>query len=174
MSFVALLRTGEAVGLKMSQGRYCHHANTIILALPASQTAQRSGSKTSAGGRPERCGPAYETNGWQVIRRVFDVTVQNFGQDLDDLACEIRWHCKHLTAYGVRRGGVSWHCVTLHSMDATTYMGRWALSRLQGKNLSSLGGLSKAKSLKQRTASSDSVAHFAKSGSVKHKSTALV
>ena len=30
VSFVALLRTGEAVGLKVSQVRYFHHANMII------------------------------------------------------------------------------------------------------------------------------------------------
>ena len=130
VSFVALHRTGEAVGFKVSQIRYFHHANTIIPCVTSfKDSAAQWGSKTGAGGRPKRFGSAYETDGWQVIRRVFDVSVQNFGQDLDDLPCEMRWHCKHLTAYGLRRGGVNWHCVTLDSMDATTYMDRWALSR---------------------------------------------
>ena len=43
VSFVALHCTVEVVGLKMSPNRYLHHVNTIILALPASKTAQRCG-----------------------------------------------------------------------------------------------------------------------------------
>ena len=55
--------------------------------------------------------------------------LRNFGQDLDDLAREMEWHCKPLTAYGLRRGGASCHFTTFGTLDATTYMDRWALSR---------------------------------------------
>ena len=114
----------------MSHVRNFHNANTIILELPASETAQRSGvAEQVQVADPNAVALLKKTIGWQVIRRVFDVTLENLGQDLDDLACKIVWHCKHLTEYWLRRGGASWHNATLDSMDATTYMDCLALSR---------------------------------------------
>ena len=59
VSFVALLRTSEAVGLKVSQDRCLHNANTIIPCVTSFQhCAALWSGKTGAGGRPKRCGPA--------------------------------------------------------------------------------------------------------------------
>ena len=57
--------------------------------------------------------------------RVFGVNLQNLGQDSDDLAKKLGWRGKPITTDGLRKGGPRWQS----SMDATTYMGRWVLSR---------------------------------------------
>ena len=62
---------------------------------------------------------------------------------------------------------------TFGSMDATTYMDCWALSRTATQYISQALVDPERLNLSNEAASSDSVGHCAKTASVKHKSTAL-
>ena len=118
------------LGSRCRRGCYCHHVHTIILALPASQTAQPCGVAEQVLVADPNAVALLEkltTGKWSDESSM--LPLRNFGQDLDDLAREMEWHCKPLTAYGLRRGGASCHFTTFGTLDATTYMDRWALSR---------------------------------------------
>ena len=127
LGFVGLLRAGELVGLTGRQLALYGGGSLLVVSLPESKSAKRSGSAEQV----TVADPLVLKLAAVVLKsvrrdeRVYHGTWKTFAADIRRLGLAFGVNSPRFTPYCLRRGGATWHFTKYCSYDATQHLGRW-------------------------------------------------
>ena len=131
LGFLGLLRSGELVLLTRGQLTFLSGNSTLVIALPESKGAKRSG-------QPENV-IVSEAPVVQFIHSVakdlepgevlYKCSHASLGVDIRRLSSMLGLHHPNLTPYTLRRGGATWLYQQTLNFDVVQHKGRWSEAR---------------------------------------------